>query len=588
MTEFSRTQFRNVVVQMLDSNSFSLFAFILGNVSISLLAKPLLVDRVSQFGFCISFISARFCFTIQIFFGSFLQMRARRLRRLGLIGGATESSQPAECTMADATESVEESNVVKSMADVSSSVDSDDKSASSDHRQKQLKFDNDAAMQQDSGGLNNNESAATSSTNQQRSRLLDEIERQRIENTINQNIESATETTAQKMETDENVQSSVDQPANEADSGIENMETDDVTTSVVAPVAGNVDVEVDTTVKQHEIEICLSRILDAFWSEQCEGQIIVSETADSYKDFIDADTTSINFEDLSFQIITEIITQYFDGKRVDFKNSHTSTPVHVKSRRKPNATSDSDANRMDTGESSCATPKLAPHNLPEHGACTYLMQAYQRGCAEYERYSSAKNQKRFGTTVLTMIFGVKEQLIRSAVQLLNGVFATRSGSKSYRSVLLDMLYDEIIPFDFLRHLVEEANRNGNNIGKTFGLLLNNLFTDMQSRVVGKKIDVAPINVLSQLLDITVTVAGVTQRPFCNLVAKLYNFYPRLCTDTPGREIVKVSYLGPFQSLSVFSEENPKLFEDVDEDWESNLGITLQTVNEMRKFEYQTV
>lgn len=503
-------------------------------------------------------------------------MRARRLRRLGLIGGGSAASQPAESTLADATQTVEANNVSKTVDNVSSSQETDDKSTN-EHRQKQLKFDNDATMQQDSGGLNNNETVGKASTNQQRSRLLDEIEKQRIENTINQNIESAPETTTQNMETDEIVLSIVADPrTNDGDSGIENMETDDVTTVVVTPAI--VDVEAEIGIKLKENETCLSRILDAFWSEQCEGQIIVSETADCYKEFIDATANAIDFDGLSFQIITEIIAQYFDGKRIDFKNSHTSTPVHVKSRRKQTNDLENDANRMDTNELNCVTPNLVPHNLPEHGACTYLMQAYQRSCIEYERYNSVKNQKKFGRFVLTMIFAVKWQLIRTTVQLLNGAFATRSSSKSYRSVLLDMLYDETIPFDFLRHLVEEASHNGDNIGKTFGLLFNNLFTDMQSRVVGKKIDMAPINVLSQLLDITITVpGGTTQRPFCNLVAKLYNFYPRLCTNTPGREIVKVSYLGPFQSLSVFSEENPKLFEDVDDDWESNLGITLQTV-----------
>lgn len=509
-------------------------------------------------------------------------MRTRRLRRLGLIGGgAAASSQPTESPMPDGTESLEESSVFKEVDNVSSSQDLDDKSAS-EHRQKQLKFDNDVVMQRTDGGLNNNESTGRPIGVKQRSRLLDEIEKQRIENTINSNVDDIeTEPVAHGMETDEIVPSSVDAAAVaiEGDSGIENMETDDVASGVVAPVAGTGDVEADATTKQHEIEVCLSRILDAFWSEQCEGQIIVSETADSYKDFIDVATNAIDHEGLSFQIIVEIIAQYFDGKRVDFKSPHTSTPVHVKSRSKPAVESTTDANRMDTSEMNCLTPNLLPHNLPEHGACMYLIQAYQRSEREYERYNTTKNQKKFGMSVLSMVFAVKEQLVRSAVQLLNGVFAPRNGSKSYRSVLLDMLYDETLPFEFLRHLMVEAGRNGNNIGKTFALLLNNLYTDMQSRVVAKEIDMTPINVLSQLLDISITgPSGTTHRPFCSLVAKLYNFHPQLCTDTPGREIVKVSYLGPFQSLSVFSEENPKLSEDVEEDFENNFGITLQTVN----------
>lgn len=514
-------------------------------------------------------------------------MRARRLRRLGLSGGGAAPSQSTECAVADAMESTERGD--QAMDNVSSSQES----STSEQRQKQQKFDNDATMQEESGGggLNNNESAGKASTKQQRSRLLDEIEKQRFENTLNQNVESI----AQTMETDENVQSTVvDSRPSECDSGIENMETDDVTTVVATPATTAVD---DAMAIQNEIEACLSRILDAFWSEQCEGQIIVSETADSYKDFVDPNTDAINYEELAFQIIGEIIAQYFDGKRVDFKSSHSSTaPVdtdthrhsskptaYVKPRRKAIAsTSTGDVNRMDTDDANCSAPNLLPHNLPEHGACTYLIQAYQRSDREYERYNMAKNQKKFGISVLTMIFAVKEQLVRSAVLLLNGAFVSRTTSKSYRSVLLDMLYDDTLPFEFLRHLVVEASRNGNDVGKTFTLLLNNLFTDMQSRVVGKEINMAPINVLSQLLDISINgPTGTAYRPFCNLVAKLLNFCPQLCTDTQGREIVKVSYLGPFQSLSVFSEENPKLFEDVDEDFENHLGLTLQAVSSAR-------
>lgn len=527
-------------------------------------------------------------------------MRNRRLRRLGLIGGVTPPTDiPMSTDPMDANTTTPKPSTVKNIVD-HDTEDTDD----NQHKQKQLKFDNDVVCTSSKSTLNNNEDVtidAKISKNltgslTQRSRLLDEIEKQRIENTLNQNIEmnkavneitsATTKIGNVRMETDDIGGDKI----GDGDSGIENMETDELpsTPSNNGSPAVNkqiiVETELDETAKQKETEICVSRILDAFWTDHCEGQIIVSETAASYKDVQTAEPASVNAEDLAFQIIMEIVMQYFDGKRIDFKSTSeqnvTSTPMRQKSRRTA-AYKRTESNQMDTNDLNCVTPNLIPHNLPDHGATSYLIQSYIRSCNEHDRYNSTRNLKKFGTKILNVIFLLKEQIIRSTLLILNGTIMKRVsnvGTTGHRSVLLDLLYDDSVPSDFLRHLIEEAYRDTNNISKIFGTILNNLFTDMQGRVVGKKIDMAPINVLNHLLDITVNAnADSVIRPFCNLLAKLYNFYPSLCTETPGREIVKVSYLGPFLSLSVFSEENPKLFEDEDDDWEVNLGIGLQTV-----------
>lgn len=515
------------------------------------------------------------------------------MRRLGLNGGETIATSTATssttATSATATSSSDEANnktgpdVVNSLFKsanavplniLSSQIEENDENQ---HKQKQLKFDNEVGMEI---GLNNNESSSlgkesTHLTN--RSRLLIELERQHIENKLNQNTKESSDVAKQdvEMQSDDSVRNkSVD-----VDSGVENMETDEISpamdTSLGAPKV-TLDHILTEEAKAQEAEIALSRILDAFWFDHCEGQIIVSDTANFYKDIVIDEGNPVQFNDLTFQIICEIVVQYFDGKRIDFKASGSDS---IAKGQMTIATSAAEPERMDIGDTSClTTPNLKPHNLPDHGALAYLIQSYLRCCTEYERYGSARNQQKFDTVVLDVIGQVKKLLITSAKLLLNGkmVKQLRTGThaQTHRSILLKMMYDDAVPSDFLYFLIEESHAE-HSVETIFGTLIHNLYIDMQSRVVSKNIDTSPINILKQLLDITIN--GTNTRPICNLVIGLQNFCPTLCTATQGREIVKASYLGPFLSLSVFSEENPKLAEDVDDNWEGTFGNSLRLV-----------
>lgn len=505
---------------------------------------------------------------------------------MGLAGGATSAAADAsDVSTAEASEALDKNNSpIPSVSVKNLASQISDESDENQHKQKLLKFDNelhDAAIEKNI--VNNNELCDAKGTRgaanlTQRSRLLNEIE-QKIQNSLNQNVESAETAPTVKMDTEDNLQLS------SRDSGIENMEVDDPAPASKMPV----EVEVDLKTKQREAEIVISRILDAFWTDHCEGNMIVTATAGCYKDFIDAETDEVLYDDLAFQIVTEIIFQFFEGSRVVFKaltpsQIFTSTPIRNKIQKSSTAPN---VERMDTTESTCAAPSLQPHILPDQGACSYLIQSFVRSTAELERYNCSKNQKKFGSVVRDVIGAIQQQLISTTVLILNGKMEKKvsgSGFKVSRSVLLDLLYEESVPFEFFRRLVEAVNNNDDDSSAIFGLLLNNLYTDMQSRVIGKKqgnkIDTTPVNILCHLTELTVdTASGAVVRPFCNLIAKMANFLPKLCTETSGREIVKASLLGPFLSISVLSEENPKLFEDEDDDWDVNSGIAshLQTV-----------
>lgn len=507
-------------------------------------------------------------------------MRARRLRRLGLIGGDTSTTATSSTNDTPISHS---SDLAESIAKTSHTAAKNimcpetEENDENQHKQKQQKFDNVMKMEI---GLNNNESSLSFDSKilpgrlPQRSRLLDEIEKQRIENKLNQNIpEPMTEVARQDVD----MEAETPNKSTEGDSGIENMETDELPQAVESSlIAKNpVDMTLSPKAKEQEAEICMSRILDAFWLEHCEGQIIVSGVATFYKDVICDEENPIQFDDLAFQVIAEIIDQYFDGKRIDFK----ATGAESSTKSSSSSTATNEPERMDTGEVNCMTPNLKPHNLADHGALIYLIHSFDRCSKEQSHYNSARNRQKFDTAVLDVIALIKKQLISSAALLLNGTMAKQLRSsthaQTHRSILLKLMYDDAVLPEFLELLVEHSYKDTKVFNKIFGTFVQNLYVDMQSRVVSKNIDTSPISILKQLLEITI---NGNIRPICNLVTGLPNFCPTLCTGTQGREIVKLSYLGPFLSLSVFSEENPKLAEDVDDNWEENFGNTLRLVS----------
>lgn len=66
----------------------------------------------------------------------------------------------------------------------------------------------------------------------------------------------------------------------------------------------------------------------------------------------------------------------------------------------------------------------------------------------------------------------------------------------------------------------------------------------------------PLQVLAELTNIRIG----SSRPFCKLLVDQVQFSPIPVTRVHGREISKTSFLGPFLSVSVFAEDEPKVAE----------------------------
>lgn len=371
------------------------------------------------------------------------------------------------------------------------------------------------------------------------------------ENAINRNVEDVITIESDRMETDENCY--------DGDSGFENMETDEC-----APVRPIDDVVVTEKESIDERTICISRILDAFWDDCCEGKIIVSETAFNRSE--DSSGSGIDYEDLSSQILVEIAMQYFDGKLIDLKDLPETDKLTP-------STSD---------VSDCPVPMMRPFNAANIAILKYFIGAYSRCEQETLKYSDAKFIKKFDNAVLNVISNVKLQIIRYTIQLVTDKMRLSSTDsiKTYeKSPLVKLLLRNEIPPDFLRSIVSEAAKAPADFNIFFNELVNILNIYMQcKRMPGSKLCVAPIIALNELVNVTL-IDEPNVRPICNLIAKKSNFYPTLTTDFQGREITRTSYLGPFLSISVFSEENPLILDDdLKQDIEN---VSLNTTERLR-------
>lgn len=68
-----------------------------------------------------------------------------------------------------------------------------------------------------------------------------------------------------------------------------------------------------------------------------------------------------------------------------------------------------------------------------------------------------------------------------------------------------------------------------------------------------------MQILSELSEIRCGPTG-NIRPICRLITHQIQFLPDVCTQAVGRELARTSYLGPFLSVSVFAEDEPKVAE----------------------------
>lgn len=210
---------------------------------------------------------------------------------------------------------------------------------------------------------------------------------------------------------------------------------------------------------------------------------------------------------------------------------------------------------------SCPTPSsniFTPMALAKHNVILHLIKCYKNHRQFNDKFNAnisqeqAEDSEKIQATLKMTI----EQIFLTTILVLTDRIYENLNIALDQSALLELYYQERVPDDFLFELITECFEKTQDFEFIFSQMLRGLFMGMQRNLCSPTIITHHMDLLSKLM----TVKVGTSRPLCDLLAKQMNFLPPLCTQIPGREIVKCSYLGPFLSVSFFAEENVRFAE----------------------------
>lgn len=187
---------------------------------------------------------------------------------------------------------------------------------------------------------------------------------------------------------------------------------------------------------------------------------------------------------------------------------------------------------------------------PQIVALNYLMDCYSRVAVE-ERNHPKKSSIPPLSEVLSDLRG---QIIQYTSLLLQGVIIPMENVLA-KSPLMTPLLQQTFPRGFLSELILRTHADFRTFSTIFSPVLQGLFAMMQSASIVGNEQRAPMQALNDLAEIR-----CGSRPICTLITQQIQFLPDICTQASGRELSRTSYLGPFLSVSVFAEDEPKVAE----------------------------
>ncbi|XP_059477156.1 ubiquitin conjugation factor E4 B [Neocloeon triangulifer] len=182
----------------------------------------------------------------------------------------------------------------------------------------------------------------------------------------------------------------------------------------------------------------------------------------------------------------------------------------------------------------------------------YLLECYTR--VDYEERTQPKRFSSPSTSGL--LVELRAQIVQHATLVLTGQFEIEDASASTcSSLLLERIIAQNLPRGFLQDLVFQLNSSDSKmLDETLSPVLQGLYRMMQNASLVGKNYLQPVAALLELVEMR-NIDGA--RPICGLLSQQVQFSPECITPAVGREISRTSYLGPFLSISVFEEDDPK-------------------------------
>ncbi|XP_019743552.1 ubiquitin conjugation factor E4 B isoform X3 [Hippocampus comes] len=357
----------------------------------------------------------------------------------------------------------------------------------------------------------------------------------------------------------------------DVDSGIENMEVEDgdrreKRNLTEKETSANSDVTEDQALQL----IC--KILRVSWTEQHRDVIFLPSLAAEFQR--NPRDVYSDFKDLIGQILMEVLMISTQSPVHNPFASLTATSQPIAAAKSPDRhltlvqPSSQDGSPMGPSAGS-----FGASSLSSRGACGGSVSCDLAGdrftieaCKEtemlnylIERFDSVGMEERKAPkmcnqpNVSQLLSNIRSQCISHIALVLQGCL-TQPRSPLQHSLLVPYMLCRNLPFGFIQELVRITHQEEEVFRQIFIPILHGLGLAVKECSFDSDNFKFPLMALAELCEIKF---GKTH-PVCSLVTSLPLWCPKPLSPGCGREIQRLSYLGAFFSLSVFSEDDIKV------------------------------
>ncbi|XP_014666719.1 PREDICTED: ubiquitin conjugation factor E4 B-like [Priapulus caudatus] len=338
----------------------------------------------------------------------------------------------------------------------------------------------------------------------------------------------------------------------DVDSGIETMEVDDVEKQ--GTPKRHRETSTSSDIGDDQVLITLARIFRVSWTDTgSPDTLCVLQLAESL-----AENANEDYKDRINQFVMEvmILLSISDSnplaalKPPEVHNAivYGTSPV------KSYLPLVSPGDNVKTSGNDDSVSKLPTPEATDTQMIRYLTACYDRVALE-ERMAP----RRTSVPPLSDIFNeVRGQCVRHTIMVLQGLYCGEEVSATAGcSALLPLVQASSLPRGFLQELIYATHHDR----ELFRMIFLPVLLGLQQKIRQCSLDTdqfrQPLTILSELCEIQYAPTKI--RPICNLiVSERALFVPDKITQAHGRELQKLSFLGPFLDISVYAEDTTKV------------------------------
>ncbi|KAL6418453.1 hypothetical protein ACFW04_012080 [Cataglyphis niger] len=204
---------------------------------------------------------------------------------------------------------------------------------------------------------------------------------------------------------------------------------------------------------------------------------------------------------------------------------------------------------------------IAGNNSPQSKSLNYLLDCYSR-IVEIENNSRKTENinypKRSSVSSVSDVLTIlNEKCVPYSSHVLQGLVGKGASVPTNTTHLFYPILSQRLPDDYLK-LMAETCKDPSIFNQIFSPFLQSLFLLMQRASLVGNTPRRPINALSKLIEICCGPSN-NIRPIYFLIINPIQFLPDFVTSIADREFTTNSFLGPFLSVSIFTEKVEKFF-----------------------------